>query len=71
MLYARVKELVEIVASVGVPVVATGGVHTAGQVVGLQGIAGWYCVPLVVGVATALVQGMFCVPLMNKELARF
>ncbi len=63
-LFPRTLEMVKLLADVGVPIMATGGISTAAQVEALLDHGA-----TLVGMATALVQNPYCVPIINQRLA--
>jgi len=69
-LYERTLRMVEVVAPTGIAICATGGIDSAEKVLKLQDLAGDHEVPLIVGMATGVVQDMYCIPRINRELAK-
>lgn len=69
-LYKRTKEMLELLAPLRLPIISTGGIYCAEQVMELQRIARRYNVPHLVGMASAVVKDMYCIPKINNELAR-
>ncbi len=69
-LYTRTKQMVEMVAPTDIAICATGGIDSAEKVLALQGIARENDIPLIVGMATAIVKDMYCIPRINRELAK-
>jgi len=64
-LYQRTLEMTSIVAATRIPIIATGGVDSADKVKELLDNGA-----TAVGIATAVVQDMYCVPIINYELAK-
>ncbi|NBV41903.1 hypothetical protein EBR96_03940 [bacterium] len=62
--FPRTLEMVKLLSGIGVPLIATGGVSTTAQVEALldHGAS-------LIGMATALVQNPYCVPIINQRLA--
>ena len=69
-LYERTKQMIQTVAPTGIAICATGGIDSAKKVLELQEIAKANDIPLIVGMATAVVQDMYCIPKINRELAK-
>ncbi len=69
-LYERTLDMIRKVAPTGIAICATGGIDSAEKVLALQRVAGQYEVPLIVGMATAVVKDMYCIPKINRELAK-
>lgn len=69
-LYDRTLEMVEAVAPTGIAICATGGIDSAEKVRAVQRVGYEYNVPVIVGMATAVVKDMYCIPRINRELAK-
>ena len=69
-LYKRTKEMLELLAPLHLPMISTGGIYCANQVRELQGIAKKNNIAHLVGLASAVVQDMYCIPRINEDLAR-
>ena len=63
-LYPRTLEMVKLAAPIGIPIIATGGVDSAQKVRELLDAGA-----SLVGMATAVVKDMYCIPKINYELA--
>lgn len=70
VLFERTLEMVEAVAPTGINIIATGGIDSAQKVLELQEIGYLWEIDLLVGMATAVVQDMYCIPRINRQLAR-
>lgn len=62
-LYPRTLEMVKLAAPIGIPIIATGGVDSAQKVRELLDAGA-----SLVGMATAVVKDMYCIPKINYEL---
>ncbi len=65
LLYFRTLWMVDLVAPRGIPIIATGGINSAEKIIELQNHGA-----TLVGMATAVVKDMYCIPLINKKLKR-
>src|SRR3989344_2550469 len=63
-LYPRTRDMVELVSSMRIPIIATGGVDSAEKVLEIMNLGA-----NIVGMATAVVHDMYCIPLINRELS--
>ncbi|HLD04547.1 MAG TPA: hypothetical protein VJG90_02395 [Candidatus Nanoarchaeia archaeon] len=70
-IYARTREMVNLVAPTGIHLMATGGIDSAEKVEELTDLIERHQGHrnLVVGMATAIVQDMYCIPRINYKLA--
>jgi len=64
-LYPRTLEMVKLAAPIGIPIIATGGVDSAQKARELLDAGA-----SLVGMATAVVKDMYCIPRINYELAK-
>ncbi len=64
-LYPRTLEMTRLIAPTGIPIIATGGVDSVRKVKELldNGVS-------LVGMATAVVRDMYCIPKINQELSK-
>ncbi len=69
-LYNRTLEMVEAVAPTGIAICATGGIDSAEKVHAVQRVGYEHNIPVIVGMATAVVKDMYCIPRINRELAK-
>lgn len=67
-LYDRTRDMVKLIAPLHIPIIATGGIDTAEKVKELQSIAKPHDSPLLIGMATAVVKDMYCIPRINYAL---
>lgn len=67
-LYNRTRDMVALIAPLHIPIIATGGIDTADKVRELQAIAKTHDSPLLIGMATAVVKDMYCIPRINYAL---
>lgn len=67
-LYNRTHDMVKLIAPLHIPIIATGGIDSAEKVKELQAIAKPHDSPLLIGMATAVVKDMYCIPRINYAL---
>jgi dihydroorotate dehydrogenase len=69
-LYDRTKEMVSLIRNEHclnfIPIIATGGIDSADKVIELQELGA-----NLVGMASAVVLDMYCIPRINKQLAHY
>lgn len=64
-LYSRTLEMTKLVAPAGIPIIATGGIDSADKVKELRDNGA-----KLVGMATAVVKDMYCIPRINRQLSK-
>ena len=64
-IFARTLEMVSLLSDIHCPIMATGGVTTAGQVLELKGLG-----VSLIGLATGVVLNPYIIPLINRQLAK-
>ena len=64
-LYHRTLQMIDLVSSISIPIIATGGIDSAQKVREVRDHGA-----TLVGMATAVVQDMYCIPRINYELAK-
>ncbi|MBI1972742.1 hypothetical protein HYS50_01925 [Candidatus Woesearchaeota archaeon] len=69
-LFGRTLEMTQLIAPTGIAICATGGIDSAEKVKALQKSVRRYGTQLIVGMATAVVNDMYCIPRINRGLAK-
>ncbi|HLD89093.1 MAG TPA: hypothetical protein VI894_02705 [Candidatus Nanoarchaeia archaeon] len=69
-LYERTFEMAKLIAPVGIPIIATGGINSAERVKSILAMGMEHKVPILVGVATAVVEDICFAQRVNRELYR-
>ncbi|MDP1694428.1 MAG: amidohydrolase family protein [Candidatus Woesearchaeota archaeon] len=69
-LYERTLGMAKVVAPTGIAICATGGIDSAEKVRAVQKVGREYDVPVIVGMATAVVKDMYCIPIINRALGK-